>query len=448
MKFKKNSLDRESLRLISLGGFGSVSQNMFIYEYLGNRGREILLVDCGVGFSNDQKADNDLTYPKIDYLLPFKDKIKGLFLTHGHEDHIGALPLILPKIGLNIPIYASRLTAALAREKLAEFNIKAKINVVNTQQKVNLGPFTLDFVYVTHSIPDTLNVAIKTPIGTIFHASDFKFDWTPVTGKQAQVGKIASIGNQGVMCLVSDCLRSEKQGYTLSETMVEDSLDREMKDCRGKVLVTTMSSNVSRWQQAANVCLRYGRKIALAGRSIEKIFDVAGRLGYFKFPQNAVVDLKRAKRMPPNQVCIFVAGSQGQQSSTLTKVAANAHRMVKVAPGDKVIFSADSIPGNELSIHGIIDDLSRLGANVSYSDILDDLHVSGHASQPELSLMINLVRAKYLLPTGGAFRQMKQYSLIAQKIGYKEEQIILPEPKQVIEFLPGQKLKKETHVPR
>lgn len=426
MRFKNKKQD--SLKIFSLGGFGRVTQNMFVYELNTARGgKDILLIDCGVGFPGEATAEGDLLIPDPSYLLPFKNRIRGLVLTHGHEDHIGALPYILPKIGLNVPVFGSRLTVALAQGKLAEHNLRVKVKVVGTKQKIPLGPFLLEFVYVTHSIPDTLNLAIHTPLGTVFHASDFKFDWTPPLGKHAQIGKIASIGNKGVICLLSDCLRSEKTGYTLSERVVEDSLEREIFDCRGKFLITTMSSNVSRWQQAANVCLRHGRKIALAGFSIEKMVEIASHLGYLKIPPSSLIKLSRLKRLPPSQVAIFVAGNQGQENSALSRIAAGNHRQIQIQPGDKVVFSADYIPGNEVSIHNLIDQLYRLGAVVSYSDILDDLHVSGHASQAELALMINLVRPKFLVPIGGAFRHLKQYALLAQRIGFKENQIILAE---------------------
>lgn len=425
------------LKLISLGGFGRVTQNMFVYE----NEKDILLVDCGIGFLAKKSPRGDLLIPDISYLEQVKSKIRGLVLTHGHEDHYGGLPFILPKIGKNIPLFASRLTAALAKEKLAEFNLRSKINVIDSNQKLALGSFSLEFVYVSHSIPDTLNLAIHTPLGTIFHASDFKFDWTPTTGKQPEVGKIASIGNQGIICLVSDCLRSEKLGYTLSEAMIEDSFEREMRDCQGRVFITTMSSNVSRWQQAANVSLKYGRRIAFVGRSIRKIVNIASRLGYLKIPKSSVIKLERIKNFPPKNVTIFVAGSQAQQNSALTRIGAKTYRGLEVNPGDKVIFSVDYIPGNEVAIHGLIDNLSRQGATVSYSDILDDLHVSGHAAQAELALMINLVRPQYLVPIGGAFRQMKQYSLLAQKMGFQEKQILLPEGGDVVELLSGGQLR-------
>ena len=306
MRFKVKNNER--LRITSLGGFGRVTQNLFVYETK----RDVLLVDCGIGFPPADSTKGDLLVPDISYLEERKDKIRGIVLSHGHEDHVGGLPFILPSLNKQTPIYGSRLTIALVEEKLIEFGIHANLNVVDTKQRLSLGSFSLEFVRVTHSIPDTFNLAINTPSGTIFHASDFKFDWTPVSGQPAEIGKIASIGNRGVICLVSDCLRSEKTGYTLSELMIEDSLEREMRDCRGKVFVTTMSSMVSRWQLAANVALKYGRKIVLAGRSVEKIIEIARRLGYLKIPRRAIIKMEKARHLPANQVAIFVAGSQGQ----------------------------------------------------------------------------------------------------------------------------------------
>jgi len=442
MRLPKQRSDK--LRIISLGGFGKVTQNMFVYELSTGRyhQKDILLVDCGIGFPTENDPRGDLLVPDVSYLTPFKKRILGMVITHGHEDHLGALPFVLPQIGREIPIFTSRLTAALAEEKLAEFNLRARIHLVDFKQRLNLGPFQLEFVRVTHSIPDTLNLAIHTPLGTVYHASDFKFDWMPLMGQQTDVGRIASIGNQGVDCLLSDCLRSEKRGYTLPEIRIEDSLEREMRDCRGRVFITTMSSNVARWQMAANVCLKYGRRIVLAGYSITKIIEIAEQLGYFKVPRQFLMEVKAAKKLPANKVAVFVAGSQGQPHSALARIAAGTHRELKINAGDKVIFSTDYIPGNELAIHKLIDDLSRLGATVSYSEILDDLHVSGHASQAELSLMMGLVRPRWLVPIGGEFRQLKQYSLLAQKMDFDEKQIVLADGGEVIEILPGGELRK------
>lgn len=438
---RKNN--KQNLKIMSLGGWGRVTQNLFVYQY----GNEILVVDCGVGFPDKETTQGDLLVADVEYLVKNRDKIRGIVITHGHEDHCGGLPFVLPKLNRRIPIYASRLTAALIKEKLDEYHQQAEIKLIDSRQKVNLGSFDLEFIYMTHSIPDTFGIAIKTPIGTILHMSDFKFDWTPVSSSVSDVGKIATISNQGVVCLVSDCLRSEKSGYTLSESMIEDSFEREIRDCRGRVFITTISSNVSRWQQAVNVSIKYGRKIALVGRSVEKIFKIATRLGYLKIPRGAFVEVRKVRNLPKEKVSLFVAGSQAQAGSALDRITAGEFREIQIEPGDKVIFSTDYIPGSEIAIHKLVDNLSRLGASVSYSDILDDLHVSGHAAQAELALMIGLVRPNYLIPIGGAFRQMRQYSLLAQKMGYAEEKIVLPGRGDTIEIAVNGQLKIGSYFP-
>lgn len=410
-----------------------MTQNLFVYEYKN----DILLVDCGIGFPDEELPGADLIIPDVSYLQKNKDKIRGIILTHGHEDHMGGLPFVLPKLGRKIPLYGSRLTMALVEEKLAEFGVMAEINSVESDEKINSGAFSVEFVHITHSVPDTFNLIINTPLGTIYHGADFKFDWTPVMGTQTEVGKIALAGNKGILLLLSDCLRSEKPGYTLSEAMIDESLEREIRNCPGKFFVTTMSSNVSRWKQAIEVISRHQRKIALVGRSVEKIIKIAARLGYLRLPKRTVIKAKQIKRFRPNEVALLVAGSQAQVGSALDRITAGDFSEIKIEPGDKVVFSADYIPGNEVAIHRLIDNLSRQGADVSYSEILDDLHVSGHAAQEELTLMLALTRPKYVLPIGGAFRQMKQYALLAQKMGYKMENILLPDKNQTIEILPG-----------
>ncbi|MBU1126933.1 ribonuclease J [Patescibacteria group bacterium] len=428
--------EKSPLKIISLGGWGKVTENLFVYEYQD----KILIIDCGIGFAEKNSDKGDLIVADASYLEKNRSKILAIALTHGHEDHIGALPYVLPKIGKNIPLYGSKLTAALIEEKFREHEISNKVNVVKAYEKVKLGPFTLEFVNVTHSIPDACNIAINTPLGMIYHASDFKFDWTPPVGKKIDAGRIASIGNQGVVLMLSDCLGSERSGYTLSESSVEDSLEREMRGCRGRVFVTTISSNISRWQQAMNVALRYNRKVALAGRSIEKNIEVASRIGYMNIPKGMFVKVSQAERMPANRVCFFIAGSQGQEGSTLDKVISGVYRGTKMRKDDKVIFSSDNIPGTEVSVYGLIDKLCRQGLEVSYSAIFDDLHVSGHGSQADLALMLSLVRPLSVVPIGGAFRHMKQYSVLADKLGYKEDRVLLPSYSNVIEVTEGGKV--------
>lgn len=429
-KFNKG---KDVLTLIPLGGVGDVTKNMYLYEYRN----EILIVDCGVGFPDEGMPGVDLILPDISYLLSKRDHIKGIIITHGHEDHMGALPYILPK--LNVPVFASRLTAGLAEAKMAEFKIPQKINIVSPQETLSLGVFKIDFVHVTHSVPDALNFIIQTPVGNFYHASDFKFDWTPVDGRYTDVGKIAEGGKRGILCLLSDCLRAEKPGYTPSEQMIEETFEREIRDCQGKFIVTTHSSNISRLQQAINVSLRHSRKICFIGRSMEQSVEVAQKLGFIKIPKQEIVRVEYLLRYPDKIVTLLVAGSQGQASSALSKIAHEDHRFVKIKSGDTVVFSSDPIPGNENAIHNLIDILTKLGARVSYSEVLEDLHISGHGAANDLALMIGLTKPHFLLPIGGTFRQMKQYAQLAQKMGYSQDQILLVEDGDKIEFTQDKK---------
>lgn len=426
-------MEEKRLKIVSLGGFGNVTQNLFVYEYQG----EILVVDCGIGFINKINGETELVVPDMSYLERRKNQIKGVVLTHGHDDHIAGLPYLLKETGPVYPIYASRWTAVMAGEKLEEEGIKANINIIDSQSQVSIGPFVLSFIHVTHSIPDTLMLIIKTPVGMVAHAADFKFDWTPVMDRPTEVGKIALVGQAGIDILLSDCLRSEKEGYTLSEQMVEISLEREINDCRGKFFITTMSSNVSRWQQAINVIDRYGRKIVLVGRSVKHIIYTAADLGYLNIPKKMIVPLRKIKNYRPEQLAFLVAGSQAQIGSALDKIAAGGFSEIEITEGDKIVFSADYIPGNEVAIHRLIDQLSRRGADVSYSDIFDDLHVSGHGAQADLALMIGLCQAKKLLPIGGEFRHMVQYEKLAMRMGYRQSDIILPVENQSVFLTPA-----------
>lgn len=422
------------LRIISLGGFGKVTSNMFVYE----TDEDILLVDCGMGFPTEEMLGIDILIPDISYLHPRLGKIRGIVLTHGHEDHTGALPYILPQLP-KVPIYASKLTANLVMDKLAEYeNIPKLVNVLEPGQPLQLGKFTVESVRISHSIPDSTNLIIKTPFGTIFHASDFKFDFTPVDGILPEIGRIAAAGNDGVLLLLSDSLGSERKGHTPSEKTLADMFEREISNCKGKFIITTMSSNISRWRQAMDTAIRHGRRIAISGKSIDRTIKVATRLGYLKIPQNAFVDPKDVRKLPSHQVCLLIAGSQAQSGSALERVATQDHRDITITPGDKVIFSSDYIPGNESAVQSLIDSLARLGATVVYSGITDDLHVSGHGSQQDLLLMLGLTRPQFALPIGGTYRHMVQYSHLAQNMGYPQQKILLPTPNQSIEIRDGQ----------
>lgn len=427
----------QNLRIISLGGFGKVTSNMFVYEY----GTDILLVDCGMGFPTEDMLGVDILIPDISYLKTKMQNIRGMVLTHGHEDHTGALAYILPQLP-NITVYASNLTANLVMDKLAEYaNMPKQIRVLPTGQPLQLGKFTVESVHVSHSIPDATNLIITTPVGTVYHGSDYKFDFTPLNSPLPDVGRIAAAGNKGVTLLLSDSLGSERAGFTPSERTLTETFAREIADCPGKFIVSTMSSNISRWQQAADAAVKNGRKVAIMGRSIDRNIKVAMRLKYFNLPQNAFVDLRNIKKMNPKQVCILAAGSQAQPGSALERLANNESKDVQILPGDKVIFSSDYIPGNETAVQSLIDSLSRMGATAIYSGIKDHLHVSGHGSQQDLLLMMALTRPKFLLPIGGTYRHMVQYSHLAQAAGYDSKKILLPGLTQSIEVFPdGAKL--------
>jgi len=431
---KLNKLDKpqgnNSLKIISLGGFGNVTKNMFVYE----TSRDILIVDCGVGFPEEEMMGVDLVIPDISYLKDKKEKIRGLVLTHGHDDHIGGLPYILPQLPKYLPVYGPKWALALAASKLEEFGILANFHEVGEKDTVSLGQFRLNFVKVTHSIPDTYHIVINTPMGAFYHAADYKLDLTPVVGEPTNQARIREIGQKGVLCLLSDSLRSENPGFTPPEKKLEEMFSQEISGWSGRVFVTTVSSNISRLSQAINVSLRNNRKIVPFGRSIEKNLELAKKLKYIDFPQTAVLNRKEIKNSSDNNLTFLVAGSQGQVGSALDRIVAGEVEQVKIKPGDKVIFSTDYIPGNETAIYQLIDNLYRLGAEVVYPDVRENLHVSGHGSQGDLGKLMDLVRPKYLIPIGGNFRHMVAFRKLAVSRNFKKEQVLLPDDGQIAEF--------------
>jgi len=422
------------IRIVSLGGVGDVTKNMYVYEYRTDPQTisDILIVDCGIGFPDEDMFGIDLVIPDISYLRNKKDKIRGIVLTHGHEDHISALPYILPE--LRVPVYGTRLTAALVEVKLRDSGMQNHVENVDISKKLEMGPFSIEFVHVTHSIPDAANLIIRTPIGVFYHGSDYKFDWTPIDGQQTEVGKIARASSENILCLLSDCVRVESPGYTLSEKTIEDTLEKEIRNCTGKFLFTTQSSNISRIQQAVNVAIRNNRKIVFLGRSIEQNVEVTKKLHYLDFPDMFVVSEKHIKKHDPKEIAIIVSGSQAQPNSALSRIGGGIHKSVSISKGDVVVFSADPIPGYENAVHNLIDVLTAGGARVAYSEIIDSLHVSGHGSSYDLALMIGLTKPKYIIPIGGTIRQMKHYQELAKNMGYRENQIILPKDGDVLEF--------------
>lgn len=430
-------MTNEIIKITPLGGTPNVHDNMYVYEM----GDDIFIVDCGMGFPEEGVSGVDLTIPDITYLMDKKSKIRGFVVSHGHEDHIGGFPFVIPQLGLHIPIYAGRLAAGLLKEKFKEFQLDHHmINVVGDRQPIMLGHFEVKMIPMTHSIPDTKHLIIKTPYGNIYHGSDFKFDWTPVGQELPDVQSITRAGAEGVTLLLSDCLRGEKEGYSLSEASVEDSLDREFKDVDNRVVLTTMSSNISRIQQALWVAKRHNRKVAFVGFSVERNVKVAAELGFLKIPPRLVLDKRKIMSLPKGEQCLIVAGSQGQLGSSLEKIASGEHKFVHLDAGDKVVFSSDPIPGNEQNVYRMVDMLSSHGLQVVYYDIADDLHVSGHASSRELMMLMAFLKPKYVLPTGGTYRHMIQYGKLAREMGIPDSNIMLPE-NQGIEIHPDRSVR-------
>ncbi len=418
------------LSFIPLGGIGDVTKNMYLYEY----NDQILIVDCGLGFADETMLGVDLLLPDISYLLKTKKRIVGMLLTHGHEDHIGALPFILPQLA-DFPIFATPLTAAFANAKLKDFNAKKRVETVNfNDSEKNIGSFSFSFIAVTHSVPDTSNIFIKTPVGNFYHGSDFKFDDTPYDRKKSDYAKIAKLSSSGVTCLLSDCLGAERKGRTPSEIGLTENFVNEMKACQGKFIVTTYSSNISRLNQVIEASNKNGRRVCFVGRSLIKAKDVARSLGYLNLKKDMEVEIDALKNHQDNKLTLIIAGSQGQENSALTRIANGEHRDVKLKEEDVIVFSSDPIPGNETSVYELVDTLTRRGTKVIYSPVTRDFHVSGHASMEELEQLIKLVRPKKLIPIGGQFRHMFAYKKLAEKLGYKKSDIFLMEDGQELIF--------------
>ncbi|MFH1832701.1 MAG: ribonuclease J [Candidatus Levyibacteriota bacterium] len=421
---------QNQLSFLSLGGIGNVTKNMYLYEC----DNQILIIDCGLGFADETMVGVDLLLPDISYLSNSKKKIAGMVLTHGHEDHIGALPFILPQLPI-IPIFATPLTAAFANEKLKEFKNTNQVKSVTFDGgEITLGTFKVSFIRVTHSVPDAAHLFIRTPLGNVYHGSDFKFDLTPSDGKSVEFQKIAKASQNNILFLASDCLGAEKEGHTPSELTLLDSFEKEMRQTQGKFIVTTYSSNISRLNLAITVAQKQNRKVCFVGRSLNSTKEVAKKMGYMKIPQGMEIRVEQLKNFKDWQLLLFVAGSQGQENSAMTRIVEDEFREIKIEKDDTVIFSADPIPGNEVSINALIDEISKKGAKVVYSQISDDFHVSGHGYSFDLSLLIALLKPKKLIPIGGTYRQMVAYKTLAKRLDYKDEDIFLLETGQKVNF--------------
>ena len=425
----KQIFKKANVKIIPLGGILEIGKNITVIEYEN----DIILIDCGLGFPEDDMLGVDLVIPDITYLEKNKEKIRGLVITHGHEDHIGGIPYLLKQI--NIPIYATKLTAGLISNKLEEHNLlrSTKLKEVRPGQTITLGSMKVEFIKITHSIPDACAVAIYTPAGILVHTGDFKIDYTPIDGETIDLGRLATIGNKGVLALMSDSTNAERKGYTMSESTVGEILDKLFINCDKRIVVATFSSNVHRVQQIVNSAVKYNRKIAICGRSMINMIETARRLGYIKVPDNVFIDIDNIKSYPDNRLVIITTGSQGEPMSALTRMAAGEHKKVQITPNDFIIISANPIPGNEKYISKVIDDLMAIGAEVIYN-ALQEVHVSGHACQEEQKLMLNLVKPKYFIPVHGEYRQLIAHAETAKSIGIPSENIFITENGKVLEL--------------
>ncbi len=427
---ENNIFKKSKLKIIPLGGLHEIGKNITVFEYEN----EMIVVDCGLSFPEDDMLGIDLVIPDITYLEKNVDKIKGLIITHGHEDHIGSVPYLLKKI--NIPIYAPRLAAGLIRNKLEEHKLlrSTKLTEVMQGQTLNLGKnFKVEFIRSSHSIPDSVMLAITTPAGTVLHTGDFKIDYTPIDGKLMDFGRIAELGNQGILALMSDSTNAERKGFTMSESSVGEVFDKLFLHCTKRIVVATFASNVHRVQQIVNSAVKYNRKIAVCGRSMINMITTARELGYIECPENIFIDIDMIKNYTDDQLVIITTGSQGEPMSALTRMAAGDHRKIKITPNDLVIISATPIPGNEKFVSKVIDDLMQIGAEVVYSS-LENIHVSGHACQEEQKLILALTKPKYFIPVHGEYRQLIAHSETAQSMGIDRDNVIMLSNGRVLEI--------------
>lgn len=423
------------IRVIPLGGVGEVGKNLTVIEYRG----DLVIVDAGTKFPEDEMRGIDLIVPDITYVTERANKLRGILITHGHEDHIGGLAFLLPQLRklAPIPIYGSSLAIAMIRAKLDEMGVLdlAELHVVEPKTQYKFGKqFQVEFIPVTHSIPGANVVGLKTDLGWIVHTGDFKFDPTPPLGPPSDEERMREIGDEGVLLLLSDAVRVEREGHTPSEAVVSETLYRVMGDASGRVLLTTFASNITRIDQAIRAGHRHGRKVAVSGRSMEQSVRVAQELGYLNPPDDIMVPVDIAMKLPPEQVLLLTTGSQGEASAALARIASGEHHQIRLSRGDTVILSATPVPGNEESVYQTIDLLFRRGFNVVYSALEPTIHVSGHASQEELKFMLRLIRPKFVIPIHGEYRHLRLYEQLAAGMGYKKEHVLMPELGHVLTF--------------
>lgn len=425
-------MSSSTLKIIPLGGLGEVGKNMMVIEY----DRQILVVDAGLMFPENDMLGIDLVIPDFGYLLDKKDWVKAIVLTHGHEDHIGGLPYLFREI--SAPIYATLLTRGLAEIKLRQHRLldQATFHTIQDGDRLSLGPFDITFFQVNHSIPDGVGLLIDTPAGLIVHSGDFKFDYTPVDGQPTDFGRLASFGGRGVLALLSDSTNAEHPGFTPSEQVVEEAFDAVFLQAQGRIIVGTFASLISRIHQVIHCAMRHGRQVAIAGRTMVDNVAMAKKLGYIDIPPDTLISLHEIRHLAPHRVVIVATGTQGEPSAALAKMATQRHRQVSIQEGDTVIMSSHTIPGNEEMVHRNINRLYQRGAHVVY-DPIAPVHVSGHASQEELKLLLNLIRPKFLVPIHGELRHLKAHARLAYELGVPKQNILVVENGYILEFASG-----------
>ena len=416
---------RGKLKVMFLGGVGEIGKNMTVFEY----GDSIVVLDAGSSFPNSDMPGVDIVIPDMSYLVENRSKIRGVLLTHGHEDHIGAVPYLVERLGGKLDIYGTKLTLALVENKLVEHNILDKVNLVAVSSKsiVSLGHFSAEFIHVSHSVAGSVAICLRTPVGTVLHTGDFKIDYTPLGNEIMNLNRIAEIGKQGVLLLMSESTNVEKPGYTMSESVVQDTINKVFQDAKGRrIIIATFASNIDRLSMIIDLAVLYKRKIAVSGRSMVKYIETAQRIGLLRVDKNLFVDIDKIGNIDDGKLVILSTGSQGEPMSALTRMADGEFNKVQIGPNDTIVISANPIPGNERDVYNVINKLYRLGAMVVYS-ALSAVHVSGHACQEELKLVYTLVKPKYFIPVHGEYRHLKQHAMLVEKLHHKRSNIIVPD---------------------
>ena len=439
---KKNETNKgvSPVKLIPIGGLNEIGKNMTVLEYKN----DIMIIDCGLSFPEDEMFGIDIVIPDFSYLIKNRERVKGMILTHGHEDHIGAIPYLLKE--LNLPIYGTRLTLGLVENKLKEHGIKGKLNTIKAGQTVKMGEFKIETIRTTHSIADSICLAIETPVGMIFHTGDFKIDYTPVDGEPINFQRLAELGSNGVLLMLADSTNAERKGYTASEKTVGVALENIFRSCNTRILIATFSSNVHRVQRIVDTAVMFGRKVAISGRSMVNVVNLAIELGYLKIPANVLVDINKTKNIPDKDLVIITTGSQGEPMSALARMASADHKAVQIKKGDVVILSSSPVPGNEKTVSNVVNKLFEKGAEVIYSDIAD-IHVSGHACSEELKLVHSLIKPKFFVPVHGEYRHLHQHALIAESLGLPKENIHILENGQILNLTKDSAVLSKEEVP-